>query len=406
MHIKRCFITLMLSLFAVNMVHSQDVVTTDVHFRFDKYDLILDYMGNSIALEKLAHQIDSIGISNIDSIVIVSQSSPEGVYEYNLALIRKRAETMHKYMLNSYPELSDRIFVNQEGESWAQLREHVENDTLMKNATKEKVISIIDGNDDVRIKKQRMTQLPVYRYLLRTYYPKIRNSVFNIVYHSGIMSTNDSESESKTPETDPKLDVAEVLPDTCTTVDTFAPEAEEWTRKLYLKTNVIGWGMAMVNIGAEVDLTKHWSFTLPVYYSAWDYFKPTVKFRTFAVQPEFRYWLSEKNNGFYTGAHIGLAYYNFAFDGKFRYQDHLGETPAIGGGVSIGYRLPISNQNRWQLEFSLGAGVYPIHFDKFHNTPNYKNGLMTESIKKTYWGIDQLAVSLAYSFGQKRKGNK
>jgi len=31
---------------------------------------------------------------------------------------------------------------------------------------------------------------------------------------------------------------------------------------------------------------------------------------------------------------------------------------------------------------------------------------MTESIKKTYWGIDQAAVSLAYTFDLKMKGGK
>ena len=164
--------------------------------------------------------------------------------------------------------------------------------------------------------------------------------------------------------------------------------------------------MAIANVAAEIDLAKHWSFTLPVYYSAWDYFKSTIKFRTFAVQPEFRYWLSEENDGFFGGAHFGLAYYNFAFDGDYRYQDHNRETPAIGGGVSIGYRLPISKNNRWKVEFSLGAGVYSRHYDKFHNTPRTKDGLMIESIKKTYWGIDQAAVSFSYSFDLKKKGGK
>lgn len=160
------------------------------------------------------------------------------------------------------------------------------------------------------------------------------------------------------------------------------------------------------SVAAEIDLAKHWSFTLPVYYSAWDYFKTTIKFRTFSVQPEFRYWLSENNDGFFAGAHFGLAYYNFAFDGDYRYQDHNRETPSIGGGLSVGYRLPISRNNRWWVEFSLGAGVYSNHYDKFHNTPRTKDGLMIESIKKTYWGIDQAAVSFSYSFDLKKKGGK
>ena len=164
--------------------------------------------------------------------------------------------------------------------------------------------------------------------------------------------------------------------------------------------------MGIANVAVEIDMARHWSFALPVYYSAWDYFKQTVKFRTFAVQPEFRYWLSDENDGFFAGAHFGLAYYNLALDGDYRYQDHNRETPAIGGGLSVGYRLPISKDNRWRVEFSLGAGAYSIYYDMFYNTPDAKGGLMIESNKNTYWGIDQVSVSFSYMFDLKRKGDK
>ena len=372
----------------------------EVHFKFDKYNLELDYMGNDTSLRNFAHKIDSIGISKIDSIVIVSQSSPEGVYEHNLMLSRNRANTMRKYILDKHPELLNRLHVYPNGESWIQLREYVKKDTLLKKSSIEKVISIIDADINVGTKKWRMEQLSVYRYLLRTYYPRIRNSVFCIVYYSEIIPRKIIPVYNIEPE------VEITVPDSIIVMKPIISEVEEWSRKLHLKTNAIGLGMAIANVAAEIDLVKHWSFTLPVYYSAWDYFKSTIKFRTFAVQPEFRYWLSEENDGFFAGAHFGLAYYNFAFDGDYRYQDHNRETPAIGGGVSIGYRLPISKNNRWRVEFSLGAGVYSNHYDKFHNTPITKDGQMIESIKKTYWGIDQAAVSFSYSFDLKKKGGK
>ena len=54
----------------------------------------------------------------------------------------------------------------------------------------------------------------------------------------------------------------------------------------------------------------------------------------------------------------------------------------------------------------IGAGVYQLHYDKFFNTDNTKDGLLVESIKKTYWGLDQATVSLSYSFDLKKKGVK
>lgn len=188
--------------------------------------------------------------------------------------------------------------------------------------------------------------------------------------------------------------------DGCTDVK---QDTSVWSRKLHVKTNVLGLGMAIANIGAEVDVTKHLSFALPAYYSAWNYFKSTIKFRTIAVQPEFRYWFSTNNDGFFTGVHFGYAQYNVAADGQYRYQDHDTDSPAVGGGLSMGYRLPISKNTRWKIEISLGAGVYSAYYDKFYNTLNVDDGFMIGSVKRVYWGLDQAAVSFSYMFDLKRK---
>lgn len=495
MSINKYYITLILLLFITSIAHSQDACADayvyphtekdsvnadtlvrvnkryqniEVHFKFDKYNLELDYMGNDASLQNFAHTIDSIGISNIDSIVVVSQSSPEGVYEHNIKLSRNRANTIRKHLLNQHPELDEILHVYPDGESWAQLREYVKKDTLMKQSTIDKVISIIDADVNVGTKKWRMEQLPIYKYLIKTYYPRIRNSTILILYYSEIIpilaakqkSAADSkaiaETESAKAESaviagpvldsesiadnEPVVDTesiadsesiadTESFVDTKTVVDTKPADTKpadtakvaqdtsivandpllkkiDWTRKMHIKTNAIGLGMGIANIAPEIDLTKHLSFTLPIYYSAWNYFKTTIKFRTFAIQPELRYWISPNNEGFFAGAHFGLSYYNFAFDGDYRYQDHNGEKPAIGGGLSIGYMLPISDNNRWRIEFSLGAGVYSLNYDVFHNTPDTKDGLFVESGQKTYWGIDQAAISLMYTFNLKKKGDR
>ncbi len=409
----------------------------EVHFKFDKYNLELDYMGNNTSLQNFAQVIDSIGISNIDSIVVISQSSPEGVYEHNLMLSRNRANTIRKYLLNQHPELDEILHVYPDGESWSQLREYVKKDTLMKQSTIDKVISVIDADVNIGTKKWRMEQLPIYKYLRSTYYPKIRNSAIYILYYSEIVpvlaikqksavdteSVADNESVADTEsavvtglvsdnesvadnETDAVKDTTQVAQDTSSVAKSNSVKEDDWTRKLHVKTNAIGLGLGIANVAPEIDIAKHLSFTLPVYYSAWNYFKTTIKFRTLAVQPELRYWISPDNEGFFAGAHFGLAYYNFAADGDYRYQDHNGKKPAIGGGLSIGYVLPISDNNRWRIEFSLGAGVYAVHYDKFFNTPNTKEGLMIDSGKMTYWGIDQAAISFVYTFNLKKKGDR
>jgi hypothetical protein len=55
----------------------------------------------------------------------------------------------------------------------------------------------------------------------------------------------------------------------------------------------------------------------------------------------------------------------------------------------------------------MGGGVYSVDYDKFHNTKVTKDGLMiASSVKNTYWGIDQAAISIAYAFDWKKKGGK
>mgnify|MGYP003288544551 FL=1 len=400
MYVKYFLFIIIFVLLGTSISNSQNISThqdIEIHFRFDKHNLDPDYMDNRQSLQDFAHKIDSIGISKIDSIVIVSQSSPEGVYEHNLMLSQKRANTMQNYIQEVHPELIERLYVYPDGESWGRLREYVKNDTLMKKETIEKVLSIIDSDINIGTKKWRMEQLPVYRYLIQTYYPRIRNSIFCILYYSEF-----------TPQMErPELTVnTELVKPRAVTITQTVPQKEIWSNKIYLKTNAVGLGMGITNIAAEVDCNNHWSFALPIYYSAWNYFKTTVKFRTLSIQPEIRYWFSKNNNGFFTGAHLGLAYYNFAFNGNYRYQDHDGKTPAAGGGLSIGYRLPVSKNKRWLLEMQLGAGAYKLHYDKFFNTNNTKDGLLVENIKKTYWGLDQAAVSLSYSFDLKKKGVK
>lgn len=52
------------------------------------------------------------------------------------------------------------------------------------------------------------------------------------------------------------------------------------------------------------------------------------------------------------------------------------------------------------MEFSVGGGVYDLHYNKFHNQ---RNGFMVETVKDTYFGLDQVAVSFSYMFDFKKK---
>ena len=179
-------------------------------------------------------------------------------------------------------------------------------------------------------------------------------------------------------------------------------DKDEWVRQLRVGTNAVGLGLLLGNLSAEVDMTRNLSFHLPVYYSALNYFTSTIKFRALGFQPELR-WNFTRPAGLFVGAHFGLAYFNLATDGNWRIQTHNGNEPLVGGGVSLGYRLPLSKDKRWNLDFVLGAGAYRFHYDKFYNEPN---GALAGSVSKTYWGLDNAALNFSYSFDLRRGRKK
>lgn len=176
--------------------------------------------------------------------------------------------------------------------------------------------------------------------------------------------------------------------------------ANAWTRQMSIKSNMPVWLAAMPNIALEFDLGHHFSIAASAYYSGWDYFKEDLKFRNLTVMPELRYWPRRDNEGFFVAIHGGVAWYNVAFGGDRRYQDHDGNTPALGGGINLGYQFPLRSRH-WSMEVSVGAGAYKLDYDVFMNEPN---GIRIDRRKRMFYGIDNAALSICYHFGLRKKG--
>ncbi len=392
-----------------------------VYFRVNSTTIDSAYSDNAARIREIETTLRNIRQDSLTNVVEVSfcgAASPEGSYQLNHKLARGRLSSLER-LVRQQVDIPDSLITRDDSYiPWDYLRSQIEKSDLQG---RDAVITILEEETrltdhhagqhvDSRIAKlKQLDGGKVWQKVYKLFFERMRNAYAVIVtYRKEIPPV---EEPMPVPDTavvvpEPVIETVEVVPDTVTVAESVIPTVDEWTRHLHLKTNALGWGLAIANVAAEVDLARHWSFALPIYYSAWDYFTSDIKFRTFALQPEFRYWPSEHNDGFFAGAHFSLAYYNLATNGDYRYQDHLRRTPTPGGGVSVGYRLPISRNNRWRLEFSLGAGVYSLHYDKFHNTPRTKDGLLVESVKKTYWGIDQAAVSFSYTFDLKRKGGR
>lgn len=417
MHLKYVYITLIVLLLVVVGAHSQETHTEiSVDFRVNSTVIEKDFSDNSARLTQIINFLRDVENDSTITMLEVSfcgSASPEGSHQLNKNLAHKRLEALENLVRSEVDIPEEIITRDDEHISWDTLREFVVNSDIEQ---KQAILDIIDqearlidypGNrhiDHRVVQLQNLGDGKPWQQLNNLYFARMRNAC--VIFITYKQEPKPAEKPAPVEVVEEVIEVEEVVDTVVAAVPDTVVIDDSWTRKLHLKTNSLGWALAISNIAAEIDLAEHWSFTLPVYFSALNYFTSTIKFRTFALQPELRYWLNEKNEGWFGGAHFGMAYYNLALDGDIRYQDHDGKSPALGGGISIGYRKPITSDNRWHIEFSLGAGVYHLHYDKFHNTPNTSAGLMVETVKKTYWGLDNAAVTFTYSFDLNKKGGK
>ena len=78
-----------------------------------------------------------------------------------------------------------------------------------------------------------------------------------------------------------------------------------------VKTNVVMDALKIINLGAEVGLSKKLTLDLYANYNPWTY-KDQKMMKMLAFQPELRYWFCDKFNGHFVGAHLHGGVYQAA----------------------------------------------------------------------------------------------
>lgn len=371
-----------------------------------RYDL------DSIALVKSLRNLELLNADHtsvITNVEFYSSVSPEGTIRFNKQLGKIRLATAER-IVRQHLQISDSVRVkrNERYIPWHDyLLPAIQADSTIPY--RNELLKLIYRPTDAKGKDNRRVELK--RAMNGKLWEVVQDNYFDHIRKGGAIITIERTAFDDIAPTAPNQLIAlreevEVNPQAlslpASTNEPSATSKKEPHYALSVKTNVLGWGLAIINAAVEFDFAKHWSVNVPIYYSAYNYFTPTIKFRTLGIQPEVRYWLKENNTGFFAGAHLCVASYNIAVDGDIRYQDHAGKRPALGGGLSIGYKLPMSKKHpNWLVEFTVGAGVYSLHYDTFYNV---ENGRLIGTHKKTYWGIDNAGVNISYRFDlNKRK---
>ena len=354
---------------------------------------------------RVFNAFQSVSDVKVLKVETIGVASPEGQSAFNEILSKARMAALRRIIRNKSDYPDSLIRYSNLREDWGELAKVVANDSNI--VFKDKVLDVIKNYEGNKIDKLLTIGYGrPYWYIYHNIYPEVRAArITYTVDLSGLVAPAEFE-ECELEILDEDI-FADLQVDSTLNITIQQPQPQ-CVFKMEVKTNAIGWGFGVPNIAAEIDLIPHLSINIPFYYSGgYDYFSPYVKFRGIVFQPEVRWypWLKDqRNSGLFVGGHLGIGWYNFALNGDYRIQDADGNRPAFGGGLSVGYKHRFKKNPAWGVEFALGAGVYNAKYDIFYNVENgpyYKSG-----IRKTWFGIDNAAVSFFYDIDIKKKGGK
>jgi len=169
-----------------------------------------------------------------------------------------------------------------------------------------------------------------------------------------------------------------------------------------VKTNLFYGAYTLTpNLGAELGLGSRSTLDVGAGYNPWNYEGSETdnkKLVHLLGEVEYRYWLCEKFNGHFFGAHALGSLYNISQyelpllfgEGSKNYRY---EGWAAGAGISYGYQFLLGKN--WNLETSIGVGYIYLKYDKYDCV---KCGEPSGSARRDYIGPTKATVSLLYTF--------
>ena len=360
-----------------------------IYFRVGSADYDPAYLDNGKRLEEYLSKIQSVLSHNEASSVkisCISSFSPEGKVDFNKRLAKKRSETGASLLA----AIADGTSVSEITTPWDDLLKILESDkgagVPFRDETIEIVRSIIEGNASYGDLKSFRGSKP-WKYIVRNLFPYQRRCIISVSIDTPPVPYVSSAFRQAAPVA--SVSAPQVIIDRKVSPLITLPK----DYFVGIKTNLLYDIASVTNISVELGFAKHYSVELLGTFSPWDYGRETLQFRTALLQPEFRYWFSEGWTRHFVGLHAHLGWYNIAPGGKVRYQDHNGNSPLIGVGLSYGYVVPFTSH--WGAEFSVGAGYAYLLYDKFYNI---HNGAQFGTGEKHYFGLTKLGASVYYRF--------
>ncbi len=163
-----------------------------IHFHQNKTSIEMGYKGNGDVLERIVDMMERIEqdtLSKVVKVVIIGQASPEGSVAFNERVAGGRAEALRKY-IEERVELKEAEYeVINAGEAWADLKDAIEETTTAQLAERDEFLRIIEENEDVNVREQKMRAMGAAFDRLRSMFVDQRNAGYIQVYYEAVPDT-------------------------------------------------------------------------------------------------------------------------------------------------------------------------------------------------------------------------
>lgn len=383
-----------------------------IYYWLDRIDIDEHYLDNEWQISQIKKYL--LISPKIDSITICAYASPEGVYERNVWLARKRAEAARRFLVNNIPDGSsltgDKIKLQPMNENWEGLKAEIEANYTLPN--KDKVIRILNSNVGNDTKKWRIRNLDngyTWHYIIVNHMPKLRLATWICVWVDpavpALAGLEPQEAENGRP-------MALAQPSPLSPGNNIEVPKPLYDRQMILagRTNLLVPGL---NFGVEIPIGRHVSIGADYWYPWWLAKNNKYCGEMLGWFIDGKYWFTGRNGkyewtradklkGHALGIYAGGGYYDY----QKKRSGYQGEYLDLG--VDYTYGLPIGRKKWMRMEFNIGVGCILTQARHYTPTSDYVDLIKDPGIKQkyyTFFGPTRAGISFVLPIIARRKIN-
>ena len=380
-----------------------------ITFPVNKYVLDREYRYNAKAFAHLDSLLAVRGQVFVDSVIVVSKSSPEGPHSGNDALSKNRSKAIYDYVVRAYPNLASKVKISSEVESWPEFAQMVSEDPTLSSATRAQALAIIGNDATPDVKKAQLRRMKEYNYFLNYYFPALRFSAIVVVYDRVAEAVASLPTlDDVTFEEFPWIDTRIELPEDHIVIPALRRRIEERRPILAVSTNLLydfgslAYDMAFTpNFAIEVPIGQSWSVYAEYAFPWWLVPENDRAWQILKWDIGGRWWFSrhDKSNpmdvlrGHFVGIDLSAGYYDI----EPKHTGYQGEFQSVG--LEYGYAFRLSPA--WRLDLYAGAGWMGTHYRYYEGSSDDVHLLYQHHGRLNWLGPVKAGVSIKYIFNHK-----